>query len=107
MYVIEIVTHSPDGCPLGNPKNLEITINWLGNKDFLAAKHGIKVVDVWTDRWGHTSWITYETPNMEAFEKLELEPEFMARATFSCIEKRTVTPAQETLDFLGRYKKSS
>jgi hypothetical protein len=44
---------------------------------------------------------------MEAFAKLELEPEFMARATFNNIEKRAVTTAKETLDFFAKYKKLS
>ena len=51
MHVIEILTHSPESCPLGNPKKLEIMMNWLEKIDALAAKHGIKVVGVWTDRW--------------------------------------------------------
>ena len=73
--------------------------------DALAAKHGVKVMGVWTDRWGHTSWATYEVPTMEAFAKVELEPEFMARVTFNHIEKRIVTSAKETLDFFAKHKK--
>jgi hypothetical protein len=107
MQIIEIVTHSPESCPLSNPKNQKIMTSWLENIDALAAKHGVKVLGVWTDRWGHTSWAAYETPSMEAFAKLELEPEFMARATFNNIEKRAVTTAKETLDFFAKYKKLS
>jgi hypothetical protein len=107
MHVIEIVTHSPESCPLGNPEKLEIMIKWLQNLDALAAKHGINVVGVWTDRWGHTSWAAYETPTMEAFAKLNLEPEFMKRVTFNDIETRTVTSSKETLNFFADYKKRS
>lgn len=107
MHVIEIVTHSPESCPLGNPQKLELMINWLENMDALAAKHGVRVVGIWTDRWGHTSWVAYEAPSMEAFAKLELEPEFMARVTFNNIEKRAVTSAKETLAFFAKYKKPS
>jgi hypothetical protein len=107
MHVIEIVSHLPESCPLGNPKKLELMISWLENMDVLAAKHGIRVLGVWTDRWGHTSWAAYETPSMEAFAELELEPEFMARVTFNHIEKRTVTSAKETLVFFAKYKKLS
>ena len=82
-------------------------INWLKTLDALAAKHGIIVEGVWTDRWGHTSWVAYKTPTMEAFAKLSLEPDFMKRVTFNHIETRAVTPAKETLTFFANYKKQS
>ena len=92
---------------MGNPKNMEVMINWLNNISALAVKHGVRVIGVWTDRWGHTSWAAYETPSMEAFAELEIEPEFMARVTFNHIEKKVVTSAEETLDFFTEYKKKS
>jgi len=107
MHVIEIVTHSPESCPLGNPEKLEIMMDWLNNLDALVAKHGISVEGVWTDRWGHTSWVAYKTPTMEAFAKLSLEPDFMKRVTFNHIETRAVTSAKETLSFFANYKKES
>jgi len=107
MHVIEIISHSPGSCPLGNPKKLEIMENWLENMAVLAAKHGVKVVGVWTDRWGHTSWVAYETPSMEAVAELAAEPEFMARVTFNHIETSAVTSAKETLAFFAKYKKLS
>lgn len=107
MYLLEIITHHPESCPLGNPDKLEIMNNWLKKIEVLAMKHGVRVMGVWTDRWGHTSWAVYETPDMESFAKLELEPEFMARVTFNSLEKRVVTSARETLDFFAKQKKQS
>jgi hypothetical protein len=46
MNVIEIVSHLPESCPLGNPKKMEIMVNWLENMGALAAKHGVTVVGV-------------------------------------------------------------
>jgi hypothetical protein len=79
---------------------------WLENVDVLAAKHAIKVVGVWTDRWGHTSWVVYETPNIEAFTKFELEPENLKVVTFNHIETTRVTSAKETLAFFKQYQQA-
>jgi hypothetical protein len=71
MHIMQIIKHSPESCPLGNPKKLEVMIRWLEQIESIAAKHGIKVLAVLTDRWGHTSWAFFESPNMEAFSKFE------------------------------------
>ncbi len=105
MYVLQTLRHSPESCPLGKPENLQTMKTWLETVDALAAKHGIKVVCVWTDRWGHTSWVVYETPNMDAFAKFELEPENLKLVTFNHIETKRVTSAKETLAFFKQYQK--
>jgi hypothetical protein len=107
MHIMQVIRHSPESCPLGNPKKLEVKMNWLENVERLSSKHGIKVLGVWTDRWGHTSWAAFETPNMETFTKFELEPENLARVTFNHIETIVVTSKDETLSFFTQYKKQN
>lgn len=106
MNILQVYTHSPESCPIGNPKNLQIMEKWLKNVDTLAAKHGIKVVGIWTDRWGHKSWAVYETPNMEVFEKFEQEPENLQKVTFTDVETRTVSVPTQTLTFFDKIKKN-
>ncbi|MCW4045900.1 MAG: hypothetical protein NWE94_10350 [Candidatus Bathyarchaeota archaeon] len=106
MHVLQTLSHSAENCPIGKPENLETMKNWLENIDALAAKHGIKVSGVWTDRWGHTSWAIYEVPNMDAFTKFELEAENLKVVTFNHIETRRVTSAKETLAFFNQCQKS-
>ncbi len=106
MFIMQVIRHSPESCPLGNPKNMEIKIKWLETMEHLASKYQIKVMSVWTDRWGHCSWAIFETPNMEIFRKFELEPENMARLTFTHIETISVTSATETLAFFHSLKKT-
>lgn len=106
MYVLQVYSHSPESCPIGNPKNLQITMEWLKKVDALAAKHGVKVVGIWTDRWGHKSWAVYETPTMEAFEKYEQEPENLAKVTFTDVETRTVTVPSQTMSFFEKIVKN-
>jgi hypothetical protein len=105
MHVLQVYTHSPESCPIGNPKNMQTTIDWLNKVAELAAKHGLKVIGIWTDRWGHKSWAVYDTPNMEAFERFEQEPENLAKVTFTDVETRTVTVPSQTLAFFEKIKK--
>lgn len=107
MHILQVISHSPERCSLGNPKNLEIKMNWLESIECCAAKYGITVLGVWTDRWGHTSWAVFATPSMEAFKKFELEPENMARVTFTHTDTVMVTSAKETMEFFEDYKKRS
>jgi hypothetical protein len=105
MQIMQVIRHSPESCPLGDPKKLEVMIKWLENIESIAFKYGIKVLGVWTDRWGHTSWVAFEAPSMETFSKFELEPENLARVTFNHIETTIVTTAKETLSFFTQFKK--
>jgi hypothetical protein len=107
MYVLQIIKHSPESCPLGDPKKLDIMMNWLEEIEKIANKHEIKVLGVWTDRWGHTSWAVFESPSMEAFTKFEVEPANMLRVTFNHVETKVVTSAKETLAFFAEHKKSN
>lgn len=105
MHVLQVYKHSPESCPIGVPKNLQIMMNWLKNVDALAAKHGIKVEGIWTDRWGHTTWAVYDTPSMEDFEKFEQEPENLQKIMFTDVETRTVSVPSQTLAFFEKIKK--
>ena len=105
MHILQIYTHSPESCPIGNPKNLQTSIAWLKKVNVLAAKNNIKVVGIWTDRWGHKTWAVYYAPNMEAFELFEQEPENLEKITFTEVETRIVTVPTETLMFFERIKK--
>ena len=105
MNIIQIISHSPESCPLGNPKNLDLIMDWFEKVGSIAAKYDVKVIGVWTDRWGHTSWAIFEAPSMEKFFKFELEPVNVARVAFNSVETRMVTNAEESLSFFTQYKK--
>jgi len=99
MLILQIMKHSPESCPLGNPANLATVIQWLENLGPSAANLGISVVGVWTDRAGHVSYAIFDTPSMEAFTSLEVDPANIPLLTFNSIEKKVVTSASETLAF--------
>ncbi|MDR0493279.1 MAG: hypothetical protein LBH74_06555 [Nitrososphaerota archaeon] len=105
MHILQVYTHAPESCPIGNPKNLQITMDWLKRVDMLAAKHNIKVIGIWVDRWGHQAWAVYDTPNMEAFEAFEQEPEHLKRVSFTDTQTKIVTTCMETISFFERIQK--
>jgi len=105
MHILQVYTHAPESCPIGNPKNLQITRDWLKKVDMLATKYGIKVIGVWTDRWGHQAWAVYDTPNMEAFEAFEQEPEHLNRVPFTDTQTKIVTTVPETIAFFNKIEK--
>jgi hypothetical protein len=104
LHILQIYTHSPESCPIGNQRSLQIMMNWFKKLDKLTSKNGVKVVGVWTDRWGHMSWAVFDAPDMETFAKFEHEPENMEKATINNIETKTVTVAAETLAFFEKLK---
>ena len=106
MHILQVYTHSPESCPIGNRKNLLTMEEWFKKVETLAAKHGVKVVGIWTDRWGHKSWAVYDTPSAEAFEAFEQEPENLEKVTFNDVETRTVTVPSQTLAFFAKLKET-
>jgi hypothetical protein len=102
MHILQTLKHSPESCPLGNPEKREVMKHWLSNLEGLTSKHEIKVVGVWTDKWGHKSWAIYDAPSMEAFSKFETEPESINVAKFNTIKTTRVSQFKETLAFLSK-----
>ncbi|MDR0373951.1 MAG: hypothetical protein LBI79_10490 [Nitrososphaerota archaeon] len=82
-------------------------MDWLKKIDTLAAKHHIKIIGVWTDRWGHQAWAVYDTPNMEAFEAFEQEPEHLKRVPFTDTQTKTVTTIAETIAFFNKIQQNT
>jgi hypothetical protein len=107
MHILQVYTHSPESCPIGNRKNLLTMEDWLKKVEALTAKHGVMVVGIWTDRWGHKSWAVYEAPSTEAFEAFEQEPENLEKVKFNDVETRIVTVPSQTLAFFARLKQQT
>ncbi len=106
MHILQTMRHSPESCPLGNSKNLDIMIQWLEDLDIFAAKYGIKVVGAWFDRAAHTAYAVFDSPSMDAFTNFEFDPHNISIITIKNIEKTVVTSAKETLMFFKEYRRS-
>jgi hypothetical protein len=95
MDIMQISRHTPEACPMVNVNNKKVTAALLPKLESLAAKHGVKFVASWTDFPAHIIYQIYETPNMEAFLTLSMEPEMMAWLGFNEVKTKVVLSLQD------------
>jgi hypothetical protein len=81
-----ISRHSPENCPLFNEKKRKANTAYLGKLDAWSKKHGVKTVGLWSVPNEHLTFIVFEAPSLEAFQKVSMEPEAMAVATSETYE---------------------
>ena len=82
MLLMQVTTHPADLCPTHEPKYRALTINWYEKVESLAAKYGVKFLGSYDDHPAHTVYVLYDTPSMDNFMKLSMEPEFAAPMNF-------------------------
>jgi hypothetical protein len=104
MFILQTMRHAPERCPLSNPTNLDIMTKWLENLEISADRYNIKVIGVWTDRAGHTSYAVFDAPGMIDFTKFEIDLQNIPMITINSVDKRVVTSIKETIDFFKEYK---
>lgn len=97
MYVMQISKHTAESCPDYNPKYRDIGIAWFEKGPAIAAKFGVKIVNVWNDHPKHELYIVYETPTMEALMGFFMDPVCMATNAFNTSEIKMVMGPQEVL----------
>ena len=102
MYVMQISTHHPELCPAFNKETKKATLTVMQQMDSLLAKHGIKPAGMWNDHPAHTVYLIFDTPTMEDYLALLMEPEMMAMMAFSTAEQRVVMGPQEIQTMLAR-----
>jgi L-rhamnose mutarotase len=102
MLILSVMKHAPETCPAYNPKYRQITRNLYEKAESLAAKHGVKLIGIWTDHPQHTAYSVMEAPNMETFMKLMMEPEIMAGLSFCTAYTTTVLSQKEALELLKK-----
>jgi uncharacterized protein with GYD domain len=105
MFVMQIIKHAPEQCPVYNPKYLDGTIKWFEKIESVASKNGVKVIGSWTDHGTHTTYSVFETQSMDNIMKLAMEPEFAAGFAYNTIQTFPVFAANEVLGLLKQAKK--
>jgi hypothetical protein len=95
MYLMQISRHNAESCPAYNEHNKKSTVALLQKFEALIAKHGIKSAGMWNDHPGHTVYNIYETPSLEAFMALSMEPEWLAWLAYNTVELKVVFGPQE------------
>jgi len=95
MYIMQISKHNAEVCPTYHEHNRKSTVALLQKFDALLAKYGIKLAGMWNDHPGHMVWNIYETPSLEAFMGLSMEPEMQAWLSYNTVEVKVVFGPQE------------
>jgi len=95
MYVMMIVKHSPESCPLFNTETQKIWNDTWNNYPQAIAKHGVKMVSSWANFGLHTAYYIFETPGLDAWMATIDEPGSAAALSFCSIEFFPVMSAEE------------
>lgn len=99
-----ISKHSPENCPMYNEKAKKIALAYMTKMDAWAKKYGIKVTGAATVHSEHLNIMIFEAPNLEAVQKIAMEPEAMAMSAFTTTEVKMALNMEETMKMLGITK---
>jgi len=103
-----IARHSPENCDWFNEKSRKVTLEFVGKSDKLLKKHGVKMVGAWTSEpAGHQSFVVFEAPSVEAFQKFNMEPKILALSAYRTFETTTVISMEEEMKLRQKATKPS
>jgi hypothetical protein len=73
-----IARHSPESCPMRNEKGRKLVLDVTTKMESVTKKYGVKMLGMWSDPREHLIVSIYESPSLEAFQKLSMAPELEA-----------------------------
>jgi len=97
---LRISRHSPENCPAFNEKARRARQELLGKAERLLKKHGVKRLGAWIVTNEHTSYGVFEAPSLEAYKKLNEEPEAWALGAYDTSEIKLVISLEEAMQIL-------
>jgi hypothetical protein len=100
---LSISKHAPENCPAFSEKHRKSTLELLSNMEKLAKKHGLKCLGSWTDFPEHLVYWVLEG-DLDAMEKLQMEPRVMEWLSFNTIETKVVIKNEDVLEMLRKIK---
>ena len=94
------VRNSPESNPMFNEKARKVNMELLSKRDELYKKHGIKELGLYTVRAEHLAIVVAEAQSLDTFQKLLMEPEFIALTAFCSIETKVAVSSVEVMNML-------
>jgi len=73
-----IARHSPESCPMRTEKGRKLVLDVTTRMEAVTKKHGVKLLGMWSDPSEHLIVSIYESPTLEAFQKLSMDSELAA-----------------------------
>jgi hypothetical protein len=98
--IIMFQRHSAENCPMTNEKKKKMALEIMDKLPTLLKKHGIKNVGMWGVPPEHLNVIVYEAPSLDAFLKLQMEPEIMKWVAQNTTEIKIAMTLEESMKFL-------
>ena len=95
---------SPESDPLFNEKARKVMMDLMSKRDGLLKKHGIKELGNWYVPSEHLVIIVDEAPSLDDFQKLMMEPEYIAMFAFMTSETKVALSAEEAMKMLKKAK---
>jgi hypothetical protein len=91
---------SPENDPMFNEKARKVSMELMSKRDGLLKKHGIRELGFWAIPTEHLVIIVDEAPSLDAFQKLLMEPEFIAMTAYCSIETKVAMSSAEAMKIL-------
>lgn len=92
--------HAPESCWMHNAKTRQIHINLVNKLESLLKKHRITLLGCWFDLPGHALYEFYDAPDLEAFQKMAMEPEIVQWSSFNTMEIKMVSSVDDVMKLL-------
>jgi uncharacterized protein with GYD domain len=96
-----ISKHSPENCPVFNEKVKKTALAYMNKMDAWAKKYGIKVIGTASVFSEHLNIMIFEAPDLQAIQKVGMEPEAMAMSAYTHTEVKLALNTEETMKMLG------
>ncbi|MGD0804964.1 MAG: hypothetical protein ABSA11_12930 [Candidatus Bathyarchaeia archaeon] len=97
---IFFLKYSPENDSRFNEKVLKVTMDLMAKREGLLKKHGIKDLGLWLVPTEHLTIIVDEASSLDAFQKLLMEPEFVAINAYCSIETKVAITAEEAMKMM-------
>ena len=94
---LQISKYTPDVRPMYKGTVQKPTLGLVDKIEPLASKHGIKFIGSWNVHPERLTFNVYEAPTMEAFQKLQMEPEMVTLNAWNTSQIKIATGYQEVI----------
>jgi L-rhamnose mutarotase len=83
-----------------NEKTRQIHVNLLNKLDSLLKKYNITLLGAWFALTEHTLYEVFDSPSLEAFQKMAMEPEIVQWSAFNTMEIKMVASVNDVMGLL-------
>ncbi len=99
-----ISRHSPENCWMFNEEAKKMHLDLIDKFEGLLKKHDVKQIGCWFVFSEHSLYEVFDSPSLEAFQELVMEPEIARWNAFNTIEIKIAAGLQEVMKILKQTK---